>query len=193
MAQDLGQVLAGVEHALSLTELAHHLPGRVALPLHCGHPPLVGLDSHSRWTAIRRPVWRYKNDRSRARSCLVDQGIGTCPNGGSVRFARDEYRSLTVRQFIRSHEARTMFYVQGGQLSVAVQRKDRPVRCIAATSPAGRGPSQKIDELLQAHISRSRVYQIGPSGSSGQVNGKGVPGEWFPRLPERHPGRRAPR
>jgi len=37
------------------------------------------------------------------------------------------------------------------------------------------------------------VYQIGPSGSSIQVNGKEVPGEWFPRLPERHPGRRAPR
>ena len=87
MAQDLGQVLAGVEHALSLTELAHHLTGRVALPLHCGHPPLVGLDSHSRRTAIRRPVWRYQNDRSPARSCLVDQGIGTCPNGGYARAA----------------------------------------------------------------------------------------------------------
>jgi hypothetical protein len=42
MTQDPGQVLASVEHAHSLTESAHHLPGRVALPLHYRHPPLVG-------------------------------------------------------------------------------------------------------------------------------------------------------
>ena len=33
MAQDLGQVIAGFECPLSLTDFAHHLPGRVALPL----------------------------------------------------------------------------------------------------------------------------------------------------------------
>jgi hypothetical protein len=42
MAQDFGQVLAGVEHARCLAEFAHHLLGRVALPLHYRHPPLVG-------------------------------------------------------------------------------------------------------------------------------------------------------
>ena len=56
MAQDLGQVLAGVEYLLSLTDFAHHLPGRVALPLrYVRSSSVVGLDSHGRWIAIRRP------------------------------------------------------------------------------------------------------------------------------------------
>jgi len=33
MAQDLGQVLAGVEYLLSLTDFAHHLPGRMNAPI----------------------------------------------------------------------------------------------------------------------------------------------------------------
>ena len=85
MAQDPGQVRAGFKHARSLTEFPHHLLGRVTLPLHYRHPPLgAGLTPQAD-PLSEDPVWRYQNDRSRARSCLVDQGIGTRPNGGSVR------------------------------------------------------------------------------------------------------------
>jgi hypothetical protein len=87
MAQDLRQVLAGVEYPLSLTDFAHHLPGRVALPLHCVRSSsVVELDSHSRWTAIRRP-----------RLAVPERPFGRGSVGMAAHRGAPPYRFLFVR------------------------------------------------------------------------------------------------
>ena len=108
MAQHLGEIGARTEHPLALTDLANRLLRGMPVPLHCGHPPILGdsdpqhADSNQgptsdAWSAAGATATRPSGRRIRvATRSLVCRVWGVVAGMRKDALSRDEPLSTAV-------------------------------------------------------------------------------------------------
>ena len=118
MAQHLGEIGARAEHPLALTDLANRLLRGMPVPLHCGHPPILGdsdpqhADSNQGPTsaALRHSLMRPPQRVARAiRSCCCSLVFGGRVGAGG-------------RWFWRTHRQMMCMCMAGFSASAAIRR-----------------------------------------------------------------------
>ena len=81
MAQHLSQIGARAEHPLALADLANRLLRGMPVPLHCGHPPILGDSDPQHADSNQGPT----SHGHTARRLIRDDSVTPCVVGPSAR------------------------------------------------------------------------------------------------------------